>query len=171
MDLTPDTDTSRTGTQAEQVPTPAPAGAGVRLAARMGQTSVLLDMNHAGEIISTPPLTPVPWTRPWFRGLCNLRGRLIGVIDLPHFAGEEPIGADQAQQLIVLNENLRIQAGLLITRAYGLRNLATLKAVAPLADPARPWETALYEDAEGATLKELDILRLVAQEAFNNIGF
>jgi hypothetical protein len=38
------------------------------------------------------------------------------------------------------------------------------------ADPNRPWEVAVYQDAEGGQLTDIDILRLIAQDTFNTIG-
>ena len=34
----------------------------------------LVDLREAGEVIPVPPVTPLPLTRPWFRGLANIRG-------------------------------------------------------------------------------------------------
>jgi twitching motility protein PilI len=111
----------------------------------------------------------VPWTRPWFRGLANVRGRLVGVYDLPQMAGEEPVRDDQAMQLLVLGEALKVNAALLITRAFGLRSAKELEPL-PQAEAAAPWEGARYRDAGGMTLTELDLARLVADERFASIG-
>ena len=54
-----------------------------RLAVRIGEDRYLLDMAVAGEIVSLPAGCAVPWTKPWYRGLANVRGRLVGVVDLP----------------------------------------------------------------------------------------
>ena len=62
-----------------------------RLAIRIGSENYLIEMALAGEIVSLPDITPVPWTRPWYRGLANVRGRLIGVVDLMHLMGREPL--------------------------------------------------------------------------------
>lgn len=50
-----------------------------RLGVRVGDRSYLIDMASVGEIVPVAGVTPVPWTRPWFRGLANVRGRLVGV--------------------------------------------------------------------------------------------
>ena len=53
-----------------------------RLALRVGSENFLVEMGLAGEIVPLPDIAPVPWTKPWYRGLANVRGRLIGVVDL-----------------------------------------------------------------------------------------
>ncbi len=142
----------------------------MRLAVRIGDSGYLLDMNAAAEIVTTPDIAPVPWTRPWYRGLANVRGRLVGVVDLMHLAGRTPLSSEQAQQLLVFGEGLRINAGLLVTRAFGLRNLNDLESLGAAATGAAPWEGARWRDLDGASLTELNLGALVASEAFASIG-
>ncbi len=149
---------------------PGPLREPARLAVRIGTSSYLLDMNSAGEIVAAPAVTPVPWTKPWFLGLSNVRGRLVGVIDLMRLAGAAPIGAEDAQQLVVFNESLKYNVGLLITRAFGLRNVSDLEPLGPVRDAARPWEAQAYRDADGTRLVEIDLRGLTSFEEFASIG-
>jgi len=146
------------------------AGESARLAIRIGEARYLLDMSDTGEIVPLPPVTPVPWTKPWFLGLANVRGRLLGIVDLPRLCGEAPISADDSTQVLVVNESLRVNVGLLITRAFGLRNLRDLELVDAGAAPRRPWESRSFRDADGSTLIELDLRRLATHEDFASIG-
>jgi twitching motility protein PilI len=141
-----------------------------RLAVRIGAENYLLAMEHAGEIVAVPDIAPVPWTKPWYRGLANVRGRLVGVIDLMQLAGRPPLVSDQASQMLVLGESLRVNAAILVTRAYGLRNLKDLEQVGRSVDGAPPWEAGRFRDLTGTVLTELDLGRLVATEAFASIG-
>jgi twitching motility protein PilI len=142
----------------------------MRLAVRVGSRGFLLDMNAAAEIVSAPEITPVPWTRPWYRGLANVRGRLVGVVDLMHLAGEGPLPQEQSQQLLVFGESLRVNAGVLVTRAFGLRNLNDLQSLGTAAEGAPPWEQSRWRDLDGNQLTELNLGALVASEAFATIG-
>ena len=142
----------------------------MRLAVRIGSTGYLLDMNAAAEIVTAPDITPVPWTRPWYRGLANVRGRLVGVVDLMHLAGRGPLPPEQSQQLLVFGELLRVNAGILVTRAFGLRNLNDLAPIGGPAEGAPPWESARWRDLDGNELTELNLGGLVAAEAFAAIG-
>lgn len=142
----------------------------LRLAVRIGADSYLLDMATAGEIVATPEIAPVPWTRPWYRGLTNVRGRLVGVVDLQDLAGRLPLAHEQAQQLLVFGPALKVSAGILISRAFGLRNVRELEALEGSASAALPWETHRYRDLDGTVLTELDLPRLVAAEVFASVG-
>jgi len=142
----------------------------LRLAVRIGHDSYLLDMATAGEIVATADIAPVPWTRPWYRGLTNVRGRLIGVVDLQELSGRAPLSQDQSQQLLVFGPALKINAGILISRAFGLRNIRELEELGLTGNPARPWEMQRFRDLDGTVLTELDLPRLVAAEVFSSVG-
>ena len=142
-----------------------------RLAIRIGPENYLVEMALAGEIVSLPEITPVPWTRPWYRGLANVRGRLIGVVDLLHLMGREPLTPDQTQQVLVFGEVLGVNAGILVTRAFGIRNL---KELTPL-DGASPagrasWEQVRYRDNEGLAMTELELRELATSTHFASIA-
>ena len=137
---------------------------------RVGATGFLLDMNTTGEIVALPEIAPVPWTKPWFRGLANVRGRLLGVIDLMQLSGGSAITPEQSLQLIVFGDSLKVNAAMIVTRAFGLRNLKDLQPLGDVSDPLRPWERARYRETDGTMLIELDLRRLVATEQFSAIG-
>lgn len=141
-----------------------------RLAVRVGAENFLIEMGAAGEIVPLPDVAPVPWTRPWYRGLANVRGRLVGVVDLLQMTGREPLPAEQAQQLLVFGESLSVNAGILISRAFGIRNLKDLVTVPPAGPAAAAWEQVRYRDAEGLPFTELDLRELARSAAFAAIG-
>ena len=140
-----------------------------RLGVRIGERGYLVEMTSVGEVVAASSIARVPWTRPWFRGLANVRGRLVGVYDLPQLAGEEPLRDEQAMQLLVLGESLKVNAALLISRAFGLRSAKDLDAL-PQAEAEAPWEGARFRDSGGLTLTELNLARLVTDERFASVG-
>jgi twitching motility protein PilI len=140
-----------------------------RLAVRMGAENYLIEMGLAAEIVPMPDIARVPWTKPWYRGLANVRGRLVGVVDLQQLMGREPLPAEQALQLLVLGEGLGVAAGILISRAFGIRSLKELEALeAPV--PVAGWERSRFRDLDGMTLTELDLRELAAAPAFTAIN-
>jgi len=140
-----------------------------RLAVRIGGENFLIEMGLAGEIVALPEIAVVPWTKPWYRGLANVRGRLVGVIDLLQLAGREPLSGELAQQILVLNESLGVHAAILVTRAFGIRNLKDLDEVERLGG-RQAWEQMRYRDLEGMTFTELDLRELAAAPTFTAIG-
>jgi twitching motility protein PilI len=147
---------------------PASTPPAARLGVRIGSRDYLVDMAGIGEVVPVTAISRVPWTRPWFRGLANVRGRLIGVYDLMQMEGGEPLVDEQRLQLLVLGESLKVNAALLITRAFGLRYARDLESL-PEADGA-PWDGARFRDGGGLVLTELILGNLLLDERFTSIG-
>ena len=60
-----------------------------QLGVEIGGERYLLDLLEAGEIVPVPALTTVPLTQSWYLGLANIRGSLVGVVDLARFFGAQ----------------------------------------------------------------------------------
>lgn len=146
------------------------AGAGhspSKLGLQVGDESWLVDLADAGEVLPVPPITPVPLTRAWFRGVANIRGNLYSVVDFPAFLGRAPVAAGEQARLLLIGERFRLGAALLVDRSLGLRNAGQLQAVE--GDPA-PWARAHYTDADGRQWKELDLPQLAQHADFLAVG-
>jgi twitching motility protein PilI len=139
------------------------------LALQVGQEGWLVDLVDAGEVIPVPPITPVPLTRPWFRGVSNIRGNLYSVVDFPAFLGAGAVAQTEQSRLLLLGERFRMSAALLVDRSLGLRNPDQLKAKERAAD-APAWLRAEYADEEGRTWKELDVQQLVQEQDFVTVA-
>ena len=59
------------------------------LAVRAGGNNYLFPLAQSGEIFPLSDIQVVPYARPWFLGVVNLRGGLYGVVDLVAFIGKE----------------------------------------------------------------------------------
>jgi twitching motility protein PilI len=150
----------------QQASAPVPSA---RLGVRIGSRGYLVEMTRIGEVVPASSIARVPWTRPWFRGVANVRGRLVGVYDLTRMEGGEPLGDGPSLQLLVLGESLKVNAALLISRAFGLRYAKDLESM-PAEQGGAPWEGARFRDADGVSLTELNLETLVADERFASIG-
>ena len=60
-----------------------------QLGVEIGGVRYLLDLLEAGEIVPVPALASVPLTQPWYLGLANVRGNLVGVVDLARYLGQD----------------------------------------------------------------------------------
>jgi twitching motility protein PilI len=127
----------------------------------------LVDLREAGEVIPVPLITPLPLTRPWFKGLANIRGNLYSVVDFPAFLQKRPVVLGDQARLLLLGERFRLGAALLIDRSLGLRNPAQLEA--RHSEP-RPWTRAQYADGEGRLWRELDLPSLAQHPDFLAVG-
>jgi twitching motility protein PilI len=141
------------------------------LAVEVAGRGFLLPLNQAGEIFPMSPILAVPHTRPWFLGVANLRGALVGVVDLAAFLG---IGADSKDRsdarLVGLNPNLDINCAVLIDRLAGLRNEAALQVEAAPAGGRPGFAGGRFRDAAGRAWQELQLGALAADPAFRQIA-
>lgn len=149
------------------------------LAVEIAGHGFLLSLDQAGEIFPLSAIQPVPHSQLWFLGVANLRGQLHGVVDMAAFLGLpqrqvrnlNEVAARDAGRLIAFNAGLQLNAALLIDRLMGLRNAGALTPVADThASPAKPhFIGQQMADAQGRTWYELDLVGLVADEAFLKI--
>jgi twitching motility protein PilI len=130
----------------------------------------LVRLSDAGEVIAVPPIVPVPLTQRWFLGLANIRGNLYSVIDFPAFLGRDSVVLGSLARLILLNGRGGEQnAGIVVQRVLGLRNLAQLHpAAGDVAAPA--WHVQRWTDADGDTWQEIDLAKLARDPAFLQVG-
>jgi twitching motility protein PilI len=153
---------------AERLKSAAAGRAASKLGVQVGADAWLVDLGDAGEVIPVPALTPVPLTRPWFRGVANIRGRLCSVVDFPAFLGGASTAPSEQARLLLLGDKFRMSSGLLVDRSLGLRAADQLRADSVPANA--PWQKAQFKDADGKAWKELDVARLVQSPAFLEVA-
>jgi len=141
-----------------------------RLGLLCGGEQWLIRLADAGEVISVPVIADVPLTKPWFRGLANIRGNLYSIIDLAGFVGRANVTPAAQNRLVLFGPRVgELNAGVIVSRVLGLRNLAELAPAAPLAD-APAWHAQRWIDADGNAWQEIDFARLAREPAFLQVG-
>ncbi|MEO8332888.1 MAG: chemotaxis protein CheW [Gallionella sp.] len=140
---------------------------GVQVAGR----SLLVDMTDISEVLPLPKLTTVPFTKPWFRGVANVRGNLYSVVDMAGYqqsgtaasTGSGQASGDANNRVLLVAERYAFNAALLVDRVLGLRD-------------AQTWQQnevdgqTEYLDEQGATWRKLDVRGLLEQTEFLQIG-
>lgn len=141
------------------------------LAVEAGESRWVLPLAQAGEIMPVPPLTSVPLTQPWFRGVANVRGTLFGVVDWARFSGEAPTRATPATRLLLIGMRHGINCAILVSNTVGLRNPSDFGAEPVLpADAARPWIGPALGDGQGVQWRQLEVPALIADMRFLDVG-
>jgi twitching motility protein PilI len=96
----------------------------VGVAFRLGAETFLVAREETREVMALPSfLTRVPGARTWIRGLANVRGQLLPVIDLRQYLGSGTTQASRNVRVIVVNHR-DIPAGLLVDEVLGFRRFA-----------------------------------------------
>ena len=115
----------------------------------------------------------MPYTQPWFLGVANLRGALVGVVDLAAFLGHGVVRTEQSlsdTSLLALNAALEVNAALLVDRLLGLRHAQSFPIVEPPAADAPTYLGSVYVDEQGQRWQELQLQLLAQHPAFLGVG-
>lgn len=108
-------------TQAGQGGEAAAAHEWVGISFRLGGEHFLMARDETREVLGVPNfLTRVPGARGWIRGLANVRGQLLPVIDLRGFLGGGAANIGRTARILVANHR-EIPAGLLVDEVLGFR--------------------------------------------------
>ena len=91
------------------------------IAFRLGHNSLIAAMDDVVEILDYPQLSVVPLTRPWVRGIANVRGKLLPVIDLNGYLGDELPRVTNKTRVLVIKFN-GIYSGLVVDEVMGLKH-------------------------------------------------
>lgn len=140
------------------------------LAVMIGQTRWLLSLHEAGEIVSVGAIAKVPLTKDWFLGLTNVRGNLLGVVDLACFHGMPPVSINKESRIVAFAPALSFNCGLLVSRVMGLRNLADLQLAPNLEGPGTTWGAQRYVDRESQVWTELNLSLMVQNPQFLHVS-
>jgi twitching motility protein PilI len=146
-----------------------------QLGVMIGSTRYLLNLRDAGEIIAVSQITPVPLTRDWYLGLLNLRGNLIGVIDIQRFRGQLKIDMNSDCRIIAFSSSLAFNAGLLVSKVLGLRNVAEMRiqessSEGQSSEGQSTWLRQSYVDTNNQVWFELSLSALIQDNEFLHIG-
>lgn len=132
-----------------------------QLGVEIGGVRYLLDLVEAGEIVPLPPLAAVPLTQPWYLGLANVRGNLLGVVDLARYLDPEVAGTAPAPgtRLVTFAPGLGFPCALLVAKVVGLRHAADMT---PL--------DARLRDADGQEWTPLSLAALAREDRFLQVA-
>jgi twitching motility protein PilI len=96
----------------------------VGVACRMGGETFLIAREETREVLGYPAvITRIPGAKPWVRGLANVRGVLLPVVDLRQFLGSGATNPGRNTRVVVVNHR-DIPAGLVVDEVLGFRRFA-----------------------------------------------
>ena len=96
----------------------------VGVALRMAGDLYLVAREETREVLGIPATTTrVPGAKPWIRGLANVRGQLLPIIDLRQFLGSGITPVTRNTRIVVVHHR-EIPAGLIVDEVLGFRRFA-----------------------------------------------
>jgi twitching motility protein PilI len=96
----------------------------VGVAFRMGGETFLVAREETREVLGYPAaVTRIPGAKSWVKGLANIRGALMPMLDLRQFLGSGATAAGRNTRIVVVNHR-DIPAGLMVDEVLGFRRFA-----------------------------------------------
>jgi twitching motility protein PilI len=109
---------------AANVPEASAAREWVGVAFRMGGETFLVAREETREVLGYPAaVTRIPGAKSWVKGLANIRGQLLPMLDLRQFLGSGATASGRNTRIVVVNHR-EIPAGLMVDEVLGFRRFA-----------------------------------------------
>lgn len=126
-----------------------------------------ISLEHVNEIIGLQQYTGVPETEAYIRGLINLRGKVIPVIDVRIRFGREPLAYDDRTSVIVIQVKDTV-IGLIVDGIEGVADIREEDIVPPPSVSDLRAQSRKYVYGIGRVGKEVKLLldpeKLIAHE-------
>ena len=88
---------------------------------KLGQESFVAARSDVREVLVVPEtMTRVPGAKPWLRGIANVRGQLITIVDLKAFLGGG-IAMTERRARVLLVASRDVPTGMLVDEVVGFR--------------------------------------------------
>jgi len=96
----------------------------VGVAFRMGGETFLVAREETREVLGYPAaVTRIPGAKNWVKGLANVRGQLLPMLDLRQFLGSGATASGRNTRVVVVNHR-EVPAGLMVDEVLGFRRFA-----------------------------------------------
>jgi len=121
---------------------------------RIGDTNLVAPLDQVNEILHYPTLTLVPGAKPWVKGVANVRGMLLPVMDLNGYLGKNlSVVGQKTRVLVVKYEDMTV--GLVVDEVMGLKHFRDeekVSAVKKFDDSMRNYIQGAFRQKEAETL-------------------
>jgi len=117
---------------------------------RLGDAQLVAPMGEVGEILEYPDLTRVPSAMAWVKGIANIRGSLLPIMDLNGFITGDLTRLQRRSRVLVMRRG-GLNCGLLVDEVMGLRHFfeeEKLSAVEGVADELHTFVEGAYRQGE-----------------------
>jgi twitching motility protein PilI len=144
----------------------------IGVAFRIGAQPFVMARAGVREVLPVPEhVTRIPGSKPWLRGIANVRGQLLTIADLKAYLGAGQTHADRKSRLLLL-AGREIPSALLVDEVLGFRRFAISDFSE--ASPATEMRCGQYLAGAWASGGEayplFELSRLIEDQNFLNAG-
>ncbi len=114
------------------------------------------------EVIQCPPLTIVPHSHPVVRGIANMRGKTIPVLDLAKAVGRRPV-TDLTGSFVIVTEFNRTVQGFLVKVVDRIVNMNWEQIMPPPKGAGRESYLTAVTEVEGELVEIIDVEKVLSE--------
>lgn len=144
----------------------------IGVAFRLGSERFVTARAGVREVLPAPEhVTRVPGAKPWLRGIANVRGQLLTIVDLKAFLGAGPAHADRKARMLLLASR-EVPTAVIVDEVLGFRRFTTtdFSEIAPVTDIRCDHYVTGNWRREGESYPLFDMSRLIEDPSFLNAG-
>lgn len=138
---------------------------------RVGDTYLVSGIDEISEILTYPEMTRVPSSHGWIRGIANVRGILLPVMDFSGvIEGKASKLGRKSRVLLIQQDNMN--TGLVVDEVYGMRHFFDEEKVSelpPVSENLKGYLAGAYQKGEHHW-GIFSVGNLVKSEEFKNIA-
>ncbi|MGV8862557.1 MAG: chemotaxis protein CheW [Pseudomonas sp.] len=117
---------------------------------RMGEQCYVAPMGEISEILHEPRCSVLPGVKPWVKGVANLRGRLLPIMDLCAFFDHE-LSPVRKQRRVLVVDHQDVFAGLMVDEVLGVQHFSQ-RSLMP--EPLVAFDAGVAPFIQGQFLRE-----------------
>ena len=88
---------------------------------RLGDIRLVAPLDHVVEILTYPGMSKVPGSKDWVRGIANVRGNLLPIMDLQGYLHGKSCTPNRSSRVLVVNHK-GVFTGLVVDEVLGLKH-------------------------------------------------
>lgn len=131
---------------------------------------LICPVSEVVEVLTLPKITQVPGVLPWMKGVANVRGRLLPVVDLNLYLLNESDERYAHERRLLVIEKGTLYCGLIVDQVLGRQHQpANEFSVADCVEPGlKPYITGQFSGEDGEIWQILSLVRLLENPNFFN---
>ncbi len=121
------------------------------VAFRLGSQHFVAPMAQVSELLKYPDMSPVPRTKSWVRGMANVRGNLLPIMDLSGYLSGATSSLTRSSRVLVIDIG-GVFTGLLVDEVFGMRHFEDdlrQEAPADLPPHLEPYVVGRFDESTG----------------------
>lgn len=118
---------------------------------KLNQYRFVIAIEHLEEVLPEPSYAPIPIVKRWLKGVANMRGHLLPIVDLNELFGISSEASRKQRRVMAIKNLDGGYVGFLVDAVFGMQSFSIDSrsvTVDNLPEEIRPFVSASYQDNE-----------------------